>query len=244
MQELKAQKTGIFICMNSLLIYGGNKTNRNNRVGEFLLSLKFKKANNPDLMVVEKLEGKRGIGIAQIKEGLAFLSSKPFSSEIKVLIVYGAQDLTIEAQNALLKTLEEPPAYAYIVLETTTKNSVLPTILSRCKRVEVSNNGGIVESGEKTNIDSDTLVSFADFLNADIGKRLEWGTELGKMEREEAVETLQSWVLEARELLVNSGGAGGNALAWKVERLVELLKDLDETNVNQKLLFEHLAINL
>ncbi len=57
---------------------------------------------------------------------------KPYSSPYKVYIVNEAEKMTVQAQNAILKTLEEPPEYAVILLLTTNVNSLLPTILSRC----------------------------------------------------------------------------------------------------------------
>ena len=57
---------------------------------------------------------------------------KPYSSPHKVYIINEAEKMTPQAQNAILKTLEEPPAYAVIVLLTSNVNSLLPTILSRC----------------------------------------------------------------------------------------------------------------
>lgn len=57
---------------------------------------------------------------------------KPYSSAHKVYIVNEAEKMTVQAQNAILKTLEEPPEYAVILLLTANVNSLLPTILSRC----------------------------------------------------------------------------------------------------------------
>lgn len=57
---------------------------------------------------------------------------KPYSSPHKVYIVNEAEKMTPQAQNALLKTLEEPPEYAVILLLTGNVNALLPTILSRC----------------------------------------------------------------------------------------------------------------
>ena len=57
---------------------------------------------------------------------------KPYSSRYKVYIVDEAQKMNQQAQNALLKTIEEPPAYAIILLLTTNADSFLQTILSRC----------------------------------------------------------------------------------------------------------------
>jgi len=57
---------------------------------------------------------------------------KPYSSPYKIYIMNEAEKMTVQAQNALLKTLEEPPEYAVIILLTGNVNSLLPTILSRC----------------------------------------------------------------------------------------------------------------
>lgn len=89
-------------------------------------------ANQPDIIKVlhEKpstisVDDIRG----QINNDVAI---KPYSSPYKVYIVNEAEKMTPQAQNALLKTLEEPPEYAVILLLTANVNSLLPTILSRC----------------------------------------------------------------------------------------------------------------
>lgn len=66
---------------------------------------------------------------AQVNSDVAV---KPYSSPYKVYIISEAEKMTVQAQNAILKTLEEPPAYAVILLLTDNVNSLLPTILSRC----------------------------------------------------------------------------------------------------------------
>ncbi len=57
---------------------------------------------------------------------------KPYSSPYKIYIINEAEKMTPQAQNAILKTLEEPPAYAVILLLTSNINALLPTIISRC----------------------------------------------------------------------------------------------------------------
>ena len=62
---------------------------------------------------------------------------KPYSSTYKIYIVDEAEKMNQQAQNALLKTIEEPPAYAVILLLTANADSFLPTILSRCIRLNL-----------------------------------------------------------------------------------------------------------
>ena len=75
----------------------------------------------------------RGRGLVCIRTQINNdIDIKPYSSRYKVYIVDEAQKMNQQAQNALLKTIEEPPAYAVIMLLTTNADSFLPTILSRC----------------------------------------------------------------------------------------------------------------
>ena len=62
---------------------------------------------------------------------------KPYSSRYRIYIVDEAEKMNVQAQNALLKTIEEPPAYGIILLLTTNADSFLPTILSRCVRLDL-----------------------------------------------------------------------------------------------------------
>lgn len=79
----------------------------------------------------------RGIGdIRQLREDINFL---PVKSRYKVLILDESHRLTKDAVNALLKTLEEPPAHAVFVLATTEVYNMLPTIVSRCQRFDFYN---------------------------------------------------------------------------------------------------------
>ncbi len=88
--------------------------------------------NQPDIIYVSH-EKPNTISVddirAQVNNDVAI---KPYSSKYKVYIINEAEKMTTQAQNAILKTLEEPPAYAVILLLVSNMNSLLPTILSRC----------------------------------------------------------------------------------------------------------------
>ena len=76
---------------------------------------------------------KTSISVNDIREQLNNdISIKPYSSEYKIYIIPDANKMTEQAQNALLKTIEEPPVYAIIILLTENCDSLLPTIRSRC----------------------------------------------------------------------------------------------------------------
>ncbi len=93
--------------------------------------LEINKGNAIDLIEIDAASN-RGIDeIRELKEGIRFV---PVKSKYKVFIIDEAHQLTKEAANALLKTLEEPPSYAVFILATTELHKMIPTILSRCQQ--------------------------------------------------------------------------------------------------------------
>ena len=91
-----------------------------------------KEHNNPDIIYVSH-EKPNIISVDDIRQQLNNdIVIKPYSSKYKIYIVDEAEKMNVQAQNALLKTIEEPPAYGIILLLTTNADSFLPTILSRC----------------------------------------------------------------------------------------------------------------
>lgn len=88
--------------------------------------------NQPDIIRVMH-EKPNAISVDDIRTQINNdVAIKPYSSPYKIYIVNEAEKMTAQAQNAILKTLEEPPEYAIILLLTTNVNALLPTILSRC----------------------------------------------------------------------------------------------------------------
>ena len=87
--------------------------------------------NHPDIIWVT--HEKYSIGVDDIRNQLNNnISIKPYSGPYKIYIIPDADKMTEQAQNALLKTIEEPPEYAVILLLTNNVDNLLPTILSRC----------------------------------------------------------------------------------------------------------------
>ena len=91
----------------------------------------------PDLKIVyEKKVNKTEIDISQIREVQNFLSYKSYNGGFKIVIVDGAQLMNTEAQNCLLKTLEEPKGDTILFLVTSKPDVLLPTIFSRCQTMK------------------------------------------------------------------------------------------------------------
>ena len=92
--------------------------------------IEFESNNNPDFIYITPENG--SIKIEQIRKMQKEVSEKPIISNNKVCIINDADLMTTEAQNCLLKTLEEPPLYMTIILVGTNESNFLPTIKSRC----------------------------------------------------------------------------------------------------------------
>ena len=95
--------------------------------------IEYDSNNNPDFFMIIPEDGK--IKIEKIREIQRKIAEKPIVSNKKVYIIDDAQVMTTEAQNCLLKTLEEPPEYAVLILITSNENNLLSTIKSRCTRI-------------------------------------------------------------------------------------------------------------
>lgn len=93
--------------------------------------------NQPDIIYV-KHEKPNTISVDDIRTQVNNdIVIKPYSSKHKIYIIDEAEKMNVQAQNALLKTIEEPPAYAVIILLTTNADMFLPTILSRCVTLNI-----------------------------------------------------------------------------------------------------------
>lgn len=92
--------------------------------------IKFNANSNPDFQII--IPDGKAIKIDQIRNLQSKIVEKPIISNKKVYIIDNADTMTEESQNCLLKTLEEPPEYAMIILIASNENRILQTIKSRC----------------------------------------------------------------------------------------------------------------
>jgi DNA polymerase-3 subunit delta' len=91
----------------------------------------------PDAHLIEVREGRQRIGIGDVQELQVGLSRRPSEGKRRVAVIDNAELLSAEAENCLLKTLEEPPPYALIVLTVQEAEALLPTTISRCRQVRL-----------------------------------------------------------------------------------------------------------
>jgi len=96
---------------------------------------RIQNGNHPDVRVVEILAGKKEISIQQVREVERDLNFRSFSGKRKIAIIDPATSMNLSAQNALLKTLEEPPQDSLLILIAANAGGLLPTLRSRCLRL-------------------------------------------------------------------------------------------------------------
>ncbi|MGI6536973.1 MAG: DNA polymerase III subunit delta' [Caldicoprobacterales bacterium] len=97
----------------------------------------FDSGNHPDVVRVRILEGKTAILVDQIRDMQSVVNIKPYQAGRRICFIEDAHLMNVQAQNALLKTLEEPPSHTVIILLADNINSLLPTILSRCQHFRI-----------------------------------------------------------------------------------------------------------
>lgn len=137
--------------------------------------VRFETGNHPDVIYVT--HEKAGIGVDDVRSQLVNdVQIKPYDGGYKIYIVDEAQLMTPAAQNAILKTIEEPPAYAVIILLTTNEEAFLPTILSRCVTLKLKPlenslvKAKLIKEFGLNEYDADICASFA---RGSIGKAIE-----------------------------------------------------------------------
>ncbi|HKL78877.1 MAG TPA: DNA polymerase III subunit delta' [Mobilitalea sp.] len=134
--------------------------------------------NQPDIIRVT--HEKISIGVEDIRVQVnGDIQIKPFDSQYKIYIIDSADKLTEQAQNALLKTIEEPPEYAVILLLVCNINVILPTILSRCVALHLKPvDKKVIKEFlmEKHKIPDYVAEMAADFSGGNVGKAIKYAT--------------------------------------------------------------------
>lgn len=165
--------------------------------------------------------------MAHIKELLHFIFLKPFNSRKKLAVILNIENLNIQSANALLKTLEEPPPYATIILTTLDEQKILPTILSRCVKIRL-----------EFTADLSSVENYMDpfeLREKTVAERFKWAAQASETENVEKIILL--WLNFYREKLL----AGENVLG--IIKRLSSARDLLQTNISVKLLLENLSLD-
>lgn len=136
--------------------------------------IEFSSDNHPDFMIISPDDGK-SIKIEQIRYLQEKIAEKPIVSNKKVYIINDSDCMTKESQNCLLKTLEEPPEYAVIILVLSNESKLLNTIKSRCTKITFQslNNDEITQYFSNHHMDFQFNTNFLKLCNGSIGKAIE-----------------------------------------------------------------------
>lgn len=200
-----------------------------------------------DITLIEKdtsAKTTQSIGIDEVKQMQKKIFFKPIKSEQKAVIIEDAHLLTHEAQNALLKVLEEPPTNTILILASNTKEALLPTILSRCQVIELEQTQPKLTEKAKQD-----LVEFIENLSTmSVGDKLKKAELLAK-DKDKALVWVEKMLLVLRELTINTvilSEAEGSQTTKHINLLRSLQKlhtTLKTTNINPRFAIEDTLLN-
>lgn len=217
--------------MFSIIIISKQNAKRKKYIQDFSLS---RNIDQVDITLFEKGsdEKTQSIGIDAIKQMQQKIYYKPIKSQEKAIIIEDAQLLTIEAQNALLKVLEEPPDNTLIILGSESKEVLIPTIRSRCQIIELEQ-----ETVEITEKDREEINSFLQNLPVmAIGELLKKAEILAK-DKEKAITWIEKVIiLLHKQLLDETNQIFAIQRIRSFQQLHTLLKT---TNVNPRMAIEN-----
>ncbi len=183
-----------------------------------------------DILILSSLDGK-SIGIDRSTEVIRFAQKRPANGTTKLAVINDAHTLTIEAQNALLRVLEGHPDYMHLVLVAPSESGLLETVLSRCKRFELTN---AVTAQDKKKGKEKPLISIEELYSLPIGERSGFAARLSKKEKDEILQILRGWVVEEHK----------SSRPQNAEKILNTITDLQTTNVNTRLGLEVLFFGL
>ncbi|MBN1263254.1 MAG: hypothetical protein JW991_02765 [Candidatus Pacebacteria bacterium] len=241
--------------MHAFLITGADAPTRLAKAQNIIEKIQKKPIKNfrqnPDVFIIESDDS---IKISQIRNLKKKLFYKPLALKLKAGLIYGAEKLTLPAQNALLKTLEEPPADTILILTSRQAESLLPTILSRVQIIKLP-------PGQTTDFFSDKLsenlkiIHQALFLSP--GEKLQLTAKLA-VDKKEAPEFILGQLHAWRQILLAGLEEKQNPDKFKdfkelfpsltVSRTAILIKKINKAyqlidkNVNHRLVIDNLFL--
>ncbi len=191
------------------------KENKENPCEGCLSCKKIDKEIHPDILKI--FPEKREITIKQIREIINFIKYRPLEGEYKVIFIKEAEKMNLEAANALLKSLEEPPSYVIFILLSENFTQLLPTIVSRSQIVKF-------RSLPKTTIAKVLKKRF--FFEEKVAETL---ADISQGSLGRAIEIAEKGVLEELNSFVKAGFSESAILKFRVaERLAGYnLQDLE-----------------
>lgn len=179
-------------------------------------------------------ETEKTVGIGDVKSLSKQIFLRPMHSDKKMVVLEAFYGATIDAQNAFLKVLEEPPLSTTIVI-VAGSNFFLPTILSRCKLIELDREMDFEKDEEKK------LLEILENLHTNgIGEKLKLAQDLSK-DKEQALIFLEKLIIVARNEMVKKQNL---ELKKVIQTLQRYYKEIKQSNVNLRLGLENLFLEM
>lgn len=241
------------------------------------LDLEINGKKNPFDMVIlsPEIEEKKGITkekdikIENIRNLQKELSLFPYEGKYKILIVDNAHKLTVSSQNALLKILEEPNETSIIILVTHEESKIIPTIKSRCQKVNFSLVGveeikknfevnkelilfsmgkpglifGMMKNPEELEMRKKNLEIINSFSGLGVNKRFEIAENLAQ-NLAQGIKILEFWVWVVRNNIFENPGREDFFSFKTIEKMEKTMDTLKNTNANARLAIESLFLEI
>lgn len=219
--------------LSTLLYFNRDIELANQRAYEDIKKWGFTRgAPDPDLLVLKKPDEKKSIGIEDAKKSRKFLAEKPFFKSKKVIVIESAHLLTTEAQNSLLNSLEESPAYALIILTVNDLDLIIETVRSRCALIKITDDKGAKKA---------TQTSLWELSVAD---KLLLAEAISKKTKEEVLVFLEECIYADRFILEELAPSEPS-YKEKVEvyeKLVNMHQDLKRSNTSVRFALEYVFL--
>ncbi len=211
--------------MHSFLLISKDQPEIDKKIEEILSENKIDRLDRSDFSF------EKAVGIEDVRKIQEKLYLKPMYGDKKAIILDFRPEVTTEAQNALLKTLEEPPRSTIVIIFAGNIEDLLPTILSRCKIYKLE---GAQEESE------DFSKQIIKILDSGEGEKLEIAAEFGR-DRETALKFAENIVLGASKLLKENPTEKTKNLMKEMDKAYSTLKN---SNVNPRLILENYLLSL
>lgn len=197
---------------------------------------------HPDLLIYGEEGGIKSFHIDVIREIRMSAYILPNDAEKKIYVLYDGQNMTIQAQNALLKLVEEPPAHCIFILTCDNRSKLLPTILSRVMLIS--------RDGEKETCNEDITKDAMELLSA-LARHDEYSMLCILLRYEKARENLSVLLTLVREQIArditganSSKGEERKFTALQGVRIADIIEQVQQysiQNVNMTLLTTYIA---
>lgn len=217
--------------MQTFIVSSNNLKASKNYVLDLLSKEKITKL---DISIVEI---EKTMGIEDVRFIQKGINLKPFQGDKKAVVIIIPDGATVDAQNSMLKILEEPPSSTLIYIITPNFQIFLPTILSRVKIIDIKDS-----EVTENNIGYEKITAFSG-----IGDKLYLAQNLGKdKDKQKLITWLEGTIISTRKKMLSNIGNSEDCLKLKqnIKHLNEALGDIRNTNTNPRLTLENLFLSI